>query len=121
MIYHCFFNKSVCVFSLRTMGFGFLSVFGRIAAMVGPQLVYAVGLSELYCVHRHDDLHTNIPTGRHTDIHTDRDTGRHTERIPTYITINSPTDRCTWQLSHRWYCEPGYSNSKNNNFHLCNL
>jgi len=95
MIYHCFFNKSVCVFSLRTMGFGFLSVFGRIAAMIGPQLVYAVGLSELYCVHRHDDLHTNIPTGRHTDIHTDRDTGRHTERIPTYITINSPTDRCT--------------------------
>ena len=84
MIYHCFFNKSVCVLSLRTMGFGFLSVFGRIAAMVGPQLVYAVGLSELYCVHRHDDLHTNIPTGRHTDIHTDRDTGRHTENTDIY-------------------------------------
>lgn len=39
------FSTIICLHTIsycRTVGFGFLSTFGRVAAMIGPQLVYAV-------------------------------------------------------------------------------
>lgn len=37
-------STAIAYFPCRSVGFGFLSTFGRVAAMIGPQLVYAVSL-----------------------------------------------------------------------------